>query len=94
MMILKIIGKIVLMPILLLIGITRLVLNTAAKIYCFVAVWFWLFLAVCAVVTVVNQRWDQTFLLVIVGAVTFGALFGGLMMETFFKELGDYLKQI
>ena len=40
MMILKIIGKFVLIPILLIVGIIRLALNTAAKLYCFVAVWF------------------------------------------------------
>lgn len=94
MIILKIIGKLVLIPILLLIGIIRLALNTAAKLYCFVAVWFWILLAVCAMVTVINQRWDQTFLLGIVGAVTFGALFGGLVIEALLKMGSDGLKKI
>lgn len=94
MVILKTLSKLMLIPILLFIRIIRLALNTAAKIYCLVAVWLWMLLAVCAVVTALNQKFEQTFLLGIVGVVTFGVLFGGLMIEALLKELGDCLKKI
>lgn len=93
MMILKIIRKLVLILILILIGITRLILSTVAKLYCFVAVWIWMLLAVCAIVTVHNQKWEQTFLIGLVEIVTFEALFGSLMIEALLKEIGHYFKE-
>lgn len=75
MFVLRLLGKIIAFPIILLIGLFRFVLKIAMNIYSFAAVWLWLFLAACVVWTLAQHQWSQTFLLVLIGVVTFLILF-------------------
>lgn len=94
MFVLRFLGKMVVFPIILILGLFRFTLKVAMNIYSFVAVWLWLFLAVCIVWTLIQQQWSQTFLLALVGGVTFLILFFAVWIEDTMKDLGDYLKRI
>lgn len=94
MFILRLLGKIVAFPIILVLGVFRFVLKIAMNIYSFAAVWFWLFLAACVIWTLVQKQWSQTLILVVIGIVTFLVLFFAVWLEDAMKDLGDYLKKI
>lgn len=94
MFILRLLGKIIAFPIILILGLCRFVLKIVTNIYSFAAVWLWLFLVACVVWTLVQQQWTQTFLLILIGVVTFLVLFFAVWIEDAMKDLGDYLKKV
>ena len=90
----KIIGKIALLPLIFLISMACFTLNVTTKIACHFAVWFWLLIVIGLIYTAVHKQWNQTILFGVMGTVSFGILFGTMMFESFLEEIGEFMKQL
>lgn len=89
----KVFVKILILPVLLVVGVARLLVALAIKVYGFVSFWFWVLLAIITVMTVVYQKWDQTVIMVVLGAVSFAVLFGAVWVQVTLEDLSSGLKQ-
>ena len=69
-------AKIMILPLMLLIGILHFVLNTATKLFSYLIGPLMLLIFGCGVYTVVKQLWSQTFLLALMEGACFLVLFG------------------
>lgn len=94
MILIKIIGKIALLPLIFLISMACFTINVTTKIACHVAVWFWLLVVIGLVYTSLQKLWNQTILFGIMGTVSFGILFGTMMFESFLEEINDWAKRM
>lgn len=94
MILVKIIGKIALLPLIFLISMACFTINVTTKIVCHFAVWFWLLIVIGLVYTAVHKLWNQTILFGIMGTVSFGTLFGIMMFESFLEEFNDWAKRM
>lgn len=94
MILIKIIGKIALLPLVFLISMACFTINVTTKIACHFAVWFWLLIVIGLIYTAVHKQWNQTILFGIMGAVSFGILFGVMMFESFLEEINDWVKRL
>lgn len=94
MILVKIIGKIALLPLIFLISMACFTINVTTKIVCHFAVWFWLLIVIGLVYTAVHKLWNQTILFGIMGTVSFGTLFGIMMFESFLEEFNDCAKRM
>ena len=94
MILIKIIGKIALLPLIFLISMACFTINVTTKIVCHFAVWFWLLIVIGLVYTAVHKLWNQTILFGIMGTVSFGILFGTMMFESFLEEINDWAKRM
>lgn len=92
MILIKIIGKIALLPLIFFISMACFTLNVTTKIACHFAVWFWLLIVIGLIYTAVHKQWNQTILFGIMGTVSFGILFGIMMFESFLEEINDWIK--
>ena len=88
----KLFVKILILPALLVVGVARLLVTLAIKVYGFVSFWFWVLLAIITVMTVVYQKWDQTMIMVSLGAVLFAVLFGAVWVQVTLEDVSDWLK--
>lgn len=94
MILVKIIGKIALLPLIFLISMACFTINVTTKIVCHFAVWFWLLIVIGLVYTAVHKLWNQTILFGIMGTVSFGTLFVIMMFESFLEEFNDWAKRM
>ena len=94
MILVKIIGKIALLPLIFLISMACFTINVTTKIVCQFAVWFWILIVIGLVYTAVHKLWNQTILFGIMGTVSFGTLFGIMMFESFLEEFNDWAKRM
>jgi hypothetical protein len=94
MILVKIIGKIALLPLIFLISMACFTINVTTKIACHFAVWFRLLIVIGLVYTAVHKLWNQTILFGIMGTVSFGTLFGIMMFESFLEEFNDWEKRM
>jgi len=94
MILVKIIGKIALLPLIFLISMACFTINVTTKIACHFAVWFWLLIVIGLVYTAVHKLWNQTILFCIMGTVSFGTLFGIMIFESFLEEFNDWAKRM
>lgn len=94
MILIKIIGKIALLPLIFLISMACFTINVTTKIVCHFAVWFWLLIVIGLIYTAVHKQWNQTILFGIMGTVSFGILFGTMVIESFLEGIGDGVKRI
>ena len=92
MWLMKLIIKILILPALLVVGVARFLAALAIKVYGFVSFWFWVLLAIITVMTVVYQKWDQTIIMVLLGAVLFAVLFGAVWVQVILEDVSDWLK--
>lgn len=92
MWLMKLFIKILILPALLVVGVARLLVTLAIKLYGFVSFWFWVLLAIITVMTVVYQKWDQTAIMVILGAVSFVVLFGAVWVQVTLEDVSGMLK--
>lgn len=88
----KLIIKILILPALLVVGVARLLVALAIKGYGFVSFWGWILLAIITMMTVVYQKWDQTIIMVLLGAVLFAVLFGAVWVQVILEDVSDWLK--
>ena len=94
MILIKIIGKLALLPLIFLISMACFTINVTTKIVCHFAVWFWLLIVIGLVYTAVHKLWNQTILFGIMGTVSFGTLFVIMMFESFLEEFNDWAKRM
>lgn len=87
----KLIIKILILPALLVVGVARLLVALAIKVYSFVGFWFWVLLAIITVMTVVYQKWDQTVIMVVLGVVSFAVLFGAVWVQVILEDVNGKL---
>lgn len=92
MWLMKLFIKILILPALLVVGVARLLVTLAIKLYGFVSFWFWVLLAIITVMTVVYQKWDQTSIMVILGAVSYVVLFGAVWVQVTLEDVSGMLK--
>ena len=88
----KLIIKILILPALLVVGVARLLVVLAIKVYGFVSFWFWVLLAIITVMTIVYQKWDQTAIMAVLGAVSFAVLFGAVCVQVTLEDAVGILK--
>lgn len=93
MWLMKLFLKILILPALLVVGVARLLVTLAIKVYGFVSFWFWVLLAIITVMTVVYQKWDQTVIMVGLGAVSFVVLFGAVWVQVTLEDMSSWLKR-
>ena len=89
----KLFLKILILPALLIVGVARLFVTLAIKVYGFVSFWFWVLLAIITVMTIVYQKWDQTVIMVVLGAVSFAILFGTVWVQVTLEDISSMLKR-
>ena len=87
----KLLIKIFILPVLLVVGVARLLVSLTINIYGFVSFWFWILLAVITVMTVIYQKWDQTVIMVVLGAVSFAILFGAVWVQVTLEDISEML---
>ena len=88
----KLFVKILILLALFVVGVARLLVTLAIKVYGFVSFWFWVLLAIITVMTVVYQKWDQTVIMVVLGAASFAVLFGGVWVQVTLEDVICWLK--
>ncbi len=88
----RVIGKLLILPVLLLFGLLRLVLKMAQSIYGFIAVWFWIFIGICLVYAACMQNWNQIILLALIAVASFLVLFGAVWIEILLEDVVASLK--
>ena len=91
MMLIKIILKILAVPVMILCKLIRFLIDMAAKISCLVLGPITLFVLGCAIYTIVKHNWSQTIILTLIEATCFAALFGAGVVSTGIGSLGDWL---
>lgn len=88
----KFIFKILILPILLVVGVARFLVSLAIRVYGFVSFWFWVLLAIITIMTIAYQRWDQTVIMLVLGAVSFVILFGAVWVQVTLEDFSEMLK--
>ena len=77
----KLLMKIIVLPMILVIAVARLGVDLAIKLYGFVSFWLWVFLGIVVIMTVCQQNWMQTLLAIVIGGATFIVLFGAVWIQ-------------
>lgn len=83
--------KIMVLPLILLIGILHFILDVMAKLSCYVIGPLMLFLFGCGVYTVVKHLWNQTVLLGLMEAACFLVLFGASFVIVTLESWNQHL---
>lgn len=91
MMLIKIILKILAVPVMILCKLIRFLIDMAAKISCLVLGPITLFVLGCAIYTIVKHNWSQTIILILIEATCFTALIGAGVVSTGIGIFGDWL---
>ena len=91
MMLIKIILKILAVPVMILCKLIRFLIDMAAKISCLVLGPITLFVLGCAIYTIVKHNWSQTIILILTEATCCTALFGAGVVSTGIGSFGDWL---
>jgi hypothetical protein len=91
MMLIKIILKILAVPVMILCKLIRFLIDMAAKISCLVLGPITLFVLGCAIYTIVKHNWSQTIILILIEATCFTALIGAGVVSTGIGSFGDWL---
>lgn len=90
-MLIKIILKILAVPVMILCKLIRFLIDMAAKISCLVLGPITLFVLGCAIYTIVKHNWSQTIILILIEATCFTALIGAGVVSTGIGSFGDWL---
>ena len=91
MMLIKIILKILAVPVMILCKLIRFLIDTAAKVSCLVLGPITFFVLGCAIYTIAKHNWSQTIILALIEAACFAALFGAGVVSTEIGCFGDWL---
>lgn len=89
---LKLLLKIVVLPMILVVVVARLGIDLAIKLYGFVSFWLWVFLGIVVIMTVCQQNWMQTVFAVVIGGATFAILFGAVWIQVTLEDVGKAMK--
>ena len=92
---LKLIAKLILLPILFLVLILRLVVNIITKVYSIVVVWFWIALVGVIIMIIGQHSWNVAIIFGILGIISFLLMVFSVWMTLVFEDLskaiGRYL---
>ena len=88
----KLLLKIMILPMILLIGVARLGVTLAIKIYGFASFWLWVLLGIVVIMTVCQQNWSQTILALSMGAITFVVLFAAVWIQETLEDVSKAMK--
>lgn len=91
MMLIKIILKILAVPVMILCKLIRFLIDMAAKVSCLVLGPITFFVLGCAIYTIIKHNWSQTIILTLIEATCFAALFGAGVVSTGIGSFGDWL---
>ena len=91
MMLIRIILKILAIPVMILCKLIRFLIDTAAKMSCLILGPITLFILGCIIYTIIKHAWSQTFLLALIEAACYAALFGAGVVSTEIGCFGDWL---
>lgn len=86
----KLLLKIMILPMILLIGVARLGVTLAIKIYGFASFWLWVLLGIVVIMTVCQQNWSQTILALSMGAITFVVLFVAVWIQVTHEDVNEH----
>ena len=93
MMLIKIILKILAVPVMILCKLIRFLIDMAVKVSCLVLGPITFFVLGCAIYTIIKHNWSQTIILALIEAVCFSALFGAGVISTEIGCIGDWLRE-
>ena len=88
----KLLMKIIVLPMILVIAVARLGVDLTIKLYGFVSFWLWVFLGIVIIMTLCQQNWMQTFLAIPIGGATFIVLFGAVWIQVTLEDIGKAMK--
>ena len=91
MMLIKIILKILAVPVMILCKLIRFLIDVAVKVSCLVLGPITFFVLGCAIYTIVKHNWSQTIILILIEATCFTALIGAGVVSTGIGSFGDWL---
>ena len=89
---LKLLLKVVVLPMILVVAVMRLAVDLAIKVYGFASFWLWVFMGIVVIMTICQQNWTQTFIAVAIAAVTFLVLFGAVWIQVMLEDLSEAMK--
>lgn len=96
MMLIKIILKILAVPVMILCRLITFLIDLAAKVSCLVLGPITLFILGCAIYTIAKHAWSQTFLLALIEAGCLAVLLGAGVVSTeigcFGDKLGEFIR--
>ena len=90
----KILLRMVLLPVFALIGIARLLLKLGTKVYSWAIGFFWLLLILASVMIVTSHQYGQLAIVGGAAAISFAVLFVIMWAEMSLEDLRDFLKSI
>lgn len=88
----KILLRIVLLPVVVLIGIARLLLKLGTKVYSWAIGIFWLLLLLASVMIVTSHQYGQLAIVGGAAVISFSVLFVIMWAEMSLEDLRDFLK--
>ena len=96
MFLIKLIGKMLLLPMILLLGILRLLVKIFAEISAFVLGILVLFVLACIIFTIVRHTWDSMMILIVTEIflvlIGFGTGMVQYMLEAASEKLGGFMR--
>ena len=85
--------KIMFFPILLLIGVAKLVVILEIKIYGFLSFWFWVLLAIIIIMDFLNKQWNQILIMITLGGISIAFLSASVCIQIVLEGLAEWFKK-
>lgn len=89
---LRLLLKIIVLPMIIVVAVARLGVDLATKVYGFVSFWLWAFLAVVVIMTICQQNWSQTFLALGIAGASFVVLFFAVWIQVTLEDIGKAMR--
>lgn len=86
----RVINKVLFLPIYLVAVVMNLTAEIVKQAFSFVCGFFFLMMAVCLLVTILNHAWEQTLLLIVLLLIGYGILFSVVAMKVVIEEFKNY----
>ena len=90
----KMIMKIVAVPVLMILTVLNWLINGAARVYVIVLALFYQILAVCGLMALVKHQWTSLGILVVMFSLSLGIVFGAGTIMAIVDDMKDNLKGV
>ena len=90
----KMILKIIALPVLMILTVLNWLINGAARVYVIVLALFYQILAVCSLMALVKHQWTSLGILVVMFVLSLGVVFGAGTIMAIVDDMKDNLKGV
>ena len=90
----KMILKIIALPVLMILTVLNWLINGAARVYVIVLALFYQILAVCSLMALVKHQWTSLRILVVMFVLSLGVVFGAGTIMAIVDDMKDNLKGV